>query len=91
MLPGSIIIQRMSSGAFPWAHSSVLSIATGFSSRVLPVGIGEQPERKTFWTKAYVDETGQGLMVTCGAPVYHNDEFMGTISFDLTLDFPTVS
>jgi signal transduction histidine kinase len=26
-------------------------------------------------------------MVTCGAPVYHNDEFMGTINLDLTLDF----
>lgn len=45
------------------------------------------PERALFWTPAYVDEAGKGLMVTCAKPVYREEEFTGTVAIDLTLDF----
>jgi len=45
------------------------------------------PDRKRFWTKLYVDEFGKGLMTTCASPVYDNDRFIGTVAIDLTVDF----
>jgi signal transduction histidine kinase len=44
------------------------------------------PGRSLFWTSAYVDEAGKGLMATIGAPVYGPDQrFRGTVAIDLTL------
>jgi signal transduction histidine kinase len=44
------------------------------------------PLRRQFWTSAYVDEAGKGLMATIGAPVYDGaGEFRGTVAIDLTL------
>lgn len=42
--------------------------------------------RKIFFTSVYVDLARKGLMVTCGAPVYHGEEFLGTVAIDATLD-----
>ncbi|MBL8018486.1 MAG: SpoIIE family protein phosphatase [Leptospirales bacterium] len=47
------------------------------------------PDRKTFWTSAYLDEGGKGMMVTCARPVYRNNEFLGTVAVDITLDILT--
>lgn len=44
------------------------------------------PGRRTFWTQAYVDEAGKGLMATVGAPVYDGSRFLGTVAIDLTLE-----
>ena len=44
------------------------------------------PKRETFITDAYVDEAGQGLMVTIASPVYDKDKFKGTVALDLTLN-----
>ncbi|MGF1533781.1 MAG: SpoIIE family protein phosphatase [Bernardetiaceae bacterium] len=44
------------------------------------------PQQRVFWTSAYMDEAGRGLMVTCAAPVYDRDEFRGTVALDITLD-----
>jgi len=44
------------------------------------------PKRERFWTKAYIDTAGKGLMVTSAAPVYEEEEFKGTVSLDLTLN-----
>ena len=44
------------------------------------------PDRKIFWTPAYLDEYGEGLMVTAAKPVYREDEFIGTVAIDVTLD-----
>ena len=46
----------------------------------------KNPQRKRFWTEAYVDEAGKGLMVTVAAPVYRGADFTGTVALDLTLD-----
>lgn len=44
------------------------------------------PERKTVWTKPYVDYLGTGWMITCSVPLYDGDEFMGVACVDLRLD-----
>jgi signal transduction histidine kinase len=43
------------------------------------------PLRQPFWTAAYMDEAGKGLMATIGAPVYDGSRFLGTVAIDLTL------
>ncbi|MGD2076693.1 MAG: PAS domain S-box protein, partial [Gammaproteobacteria bacterium] len=43
------------------------------------------PERAPYVTEVYLDEAGQGLMVTFGAPVYQDGSFRGIVGFDLTL------
>ncbi len=43
------------------------------------------PARTTFWTGAYMDEAGKGLMASIGAPVYERDRFAGTVGINITL------
>lgn len=43
------------------------------------------PQRKSFWTRAYIDAAGKGVMVTAAAPVYDGNTFLGVVSVDLTL------
>lgn len=44
------------------------------------------PDKKTVWTKPYLDPAGAGWMVTCSEPLYDkNDKFFGVQSIDLTL------
>ena len=45
------------------------------------------PDRQTFWTGAYLDVYGKGLMTTCSAPVYEGQHFRGTVAIDLTIEF----
>lgn len=42
------------------------------------------PRRTSYWTSVYEDSAGQGSMVTVSKPVYHNDQFFGVVSTDLT-------
>lgn len=44
------------------------------------------PEHDAFWTSAYRDGAGLGLMVTCSAPVYDGRNFVGAVSADVTID-----
>lgn len=43
------------------------------------------PDRTPFWTGAYLDDAGQGLMVSASAPVDAEGLFRGTLTMDLTL------
>lgn len=43
------------------------------------------PQRSVFWSPAYVDPTGKGLLTTLGVPIYLEDEFIGSINLDMTL------
>ncbi len=47
----------------------------------------QNPDRQTFWTRAYLDEYGKGLMTTCSAPVYDGKRFLGTVAIDLSIEF----
>ncbi len=74
---------------YPWVHSehSRFDAAESYPNDYYQLGLPEKnPKRDTFWTPAYIDGLGKGLMVTCGAPVYEKDHFLGTVALDLTLD-----
>lgn len=74
---------------YPWVHSNEtrFDAAEAYPNDYYQLGLPEKnPERHTFWTPAYIDGLGKGLMVTCGAPVYDKDHFLGTVALDLTLD-----
>jgi tetratricopeptide (TPR) repeat protein len=44
------------------------------------------PTRAVVWVPPYYDTVGNGWLVSCVAPVYRQDEFVGVIGMDLTLD-----
>ena len=44
------------------------------------------PDRRTVWDPPYVDNAGQGLLITVNTPVYINNEFQGVVSIDLSLE-----
>jgi diguanylate cyclase (GGDEF)-like protein len=44
------------------------------------------PERKTVWTNAYMDQLGHGLMVSCLTPIYNGDFLEGVGAIDVTID-----
>ncbi|RMF19044.1 MAG: diguanylate cyclase [Gammaproteobacteria bacterium] len=72
----------------PWVddsqyHYSDATLTQEFFTRATPV---RNPDRQPFWTRAYVDEYGQGLMVTASAPVYYQGDFTGIVAIDITLD-----
>lgn len=43
------------------------------------------PERKTIWLPPYVDDAGQGLLISANTPIYYGDEFQGFIGIDISL------
>jgi signal transduction histidine kinase len=45
----------------------------------------ENPERKSVWTRPYMDYIGKGPIVTAATPVYVEDDFIGVISVDVSL------
>lgn len=44
------------------------------------------PEHRPYWTKAYSDQAGAGLMVSYGMPLYWGEEFVGVIGADVLLN-----
>lgn len=45
------------------------------------------PDRQAVWVKdPYVDPAGRGWMISCIAPVYHNDSLMGVAGLDITVE-----
>ena len=45
------------------------------------------PGRLSYWTRAYPDPGQDKLIVTCGAPVYDGDHFLGVAAVDVSLGF----
>ncbi|QYJ77748.1 sensor domain-containing diguanylate cyclase [Shewanella acanthi] len=45
------------------------------------------PERKPYWTAAYIDQAGAGLMVSHAQPVYWEEKFIGIVATDVLLNF----
>jgi len=43
------------------------------------------PNHKMFVTPLYIDEAGNGLMVSVGTPLYVEKEFIGSVNIDVTL------
>lgn len=44
------------------------------------------PAKKTVWTEAYLDPAGQGWMISCIFPIYHNGFLEGVSGLDVTID-----
>lgn len=45
------------------------------------------PERKAVWVKdPYVDPAGRGWMISCIAPVHHQENLMGVAGLDITVE-----
>lgn len=57
------------------------------SARIENFAVAPQnnPERKTIWLPPYVDDAGQGLLISANAPIYYGDEFQGFIGIDVSL------
>jgi methyl-accepting chemotaxis protein len=74
---------------YPWVGSQDFKYSDSLlTHEFYRMGLPElNPARSAFWTEAYFDEAGRGLMVTCASPVYYKDEFKGTVAIDITLDF----
>jgi len=51
----------------------------------LPVAPNHNPERKTVWLPPYMDDAGQGLLVSADTPIYYGNEFQGFIGIDVSL------
>lgn len=73
---------------YPHVHSSKFKFTDelfyhDFYQNALPTN---NPRGELFWTTAYIDEAGKGLMVTCSDPIYEGNRFSGSVSLDLTLD-----
>ncbi len=49
----------------------------------------QNPEKRAFWTSAYADAGGSGLMVTHGAPVYAKSVFTAVVASDVMLSYLT--
>lgn len=92
---------RQFSGVSPWRSSDALiknSHVQTFSEfrkqtyqfSGYTMGTPEKNRRRqSYWTPAYWDFAGAGLIVTHGAPVYWGDKFMGTVGADITLSVLT--
>ncbi|RKZ42877.1 MAG: hypothetical protein DRQ49_00680 [Gammaproteobacteria bacterium] len=47
--------------------------------------IQHNPTRGTVWTDAYLDPAGQGWMMSCIVPIYHQDFLEGVTGLDVTI------
>ena len=92
LLPSAAWIYYTSASGFiniyPWTPSKDFKYTKDLLEKEFFTGglPANNPKRKRFWTEAYVDEAGKGLMVTVAAPVYQGRTFKGTVALDLTLD-----
>ena len=50
-----------------------------------PIAPQNNPERKTIWLPPYVDDAGQGLLISANTPIYYGDEFQGYRGIDVSL------
>ena len=71
---------------YPWVSSEDFAFSEEIKD--LPFYSYATPEnnslRQAIWSPVYLDEAGQGLMVTLSSPIYKDDAFVGVISLDLT-------
>jgi len=73
---------------YPWVDSSSFSYLDELKTHEFyRWGLPENNvDGSSFWTPVYIDEAGDGLMVTSAKPIYRNGEFIGTVAIDITLD-----
>lgn len=71
---------------FPWPKNNLQFTEELFHKQYFKLATPKlNPDRKVFWTDAYMDSTGKGLMTTVGVPIYLKDKFIGAVYLDMTL------
>ncbi|MDG4595344.1 MAG: histidine kinase dimerization/phospho-acceptor domain-containing protein [Candidatus Contendobacter sp.] len=87
--------------AFPWQDNTVNVrsanaatmegvLAYWFGFDVYRLATPERnPDGRSYWTEAYLDTAGAGLMVSHAAPVYWQGRYMGMVGADVLLGFLT--
>jgi signal transduction histidine kinase len=73
---------------YPWSDTSILPQNFDledqpFYSICIPKN---NPERATKWTAPYEDPLGRGRMISCSHPIYVENEFIGIVELDITLE-----
>ena len=75
----------------PWVSSKVYKFEdAAYTYDIWKLGLPENnQDKKVYWTKTYLDESGEqgGIMTSCGIPIYDQDNFIGVVGADLTVDF----
>jgi hypothetical protein len=73
---------------YPWTNSQEFRFSEKmFTHEFYAWGLPSvNPEKRIFWTPAYIDEYGKGMMVTAAKPIYHDGKFLGTVAIDVGLD-----
>lgn len=78
-------VYYLSTTGFMWIYPPPLDIASKSFDKLTA-----EFQKNYFWTNAYFDETGKGLMVSCGSPVYEMSKkqqlFRGVIAIDISVD-----
>ncbi|HYW80221.1 MAG TPA: histidine kinase dimerization/phospho-acceptor domain-containing protein, partial [Thermoguttaceae bacterium] len=74
---------------YPWVPSTEVRFEKeALKTTAWTLGLPENnPERTPYWTEAYFDSVGKGLMTSCLAPVYDDDRFVGVVGADLSVDY----
>lgn len=87
--------------AFPWQDNrvTVKSAQTDTLEGVLKYWFAHDgyrlatpernPDGKSYWTEAYLDTVGAGLMVSHAAPIYQQGRYIGAVATNVLLDFLT--
>jgi len=70
-------------GIYPWPGDDYGFSAQTYDSPAYKGALNSA--RSVYWTEAYLDKAGKGLMTTVGVPLYVKDEFYGAIAIDITL------
>jgi signal transduction histidine kinase len=75
----------------PWVSSKKFRIEEAtYTYDIWKLGLPKSnPQQKAYWTDAYIDLGGEngGIMTSCGISIYNQDNFIGIIGADVTVDF----
>ena len=74
---------------YPWQLSTAFSYEDkDLEQEYFKMGTPElNPSRAPYVTNIYEDDSGKGLMITIGRPIYSKNNFMGVVALDFTLGF----
>ncbi len=62
-----------------------IAIEMGDTDYITPATPEKNPERKSIWTKSYIDPTTKLAMVSLSTPVYDKDRYLGVVAHDILL------
>lgn len=73
-------------GVYPWPGDDFVYSTKSQERPVYQASLPKNnPDRNIYWTDAYIDQAGKGLMTTVGSPLYIGDRFYGALAIDISL------